>query len=53
MGKHSFERKHRHVTSQIDRLGKMIPLLRVSIHIYGVFEQIDGKMFILRENLGM
>ena len=48
-----FSTKPRHVTPQINRLGKMIPVLRVSIHIYGVSEEIDGKMFILRESLGM
>ena len=48
-----FKSKPRHVTPQIDCLGKTIPVLRVSIHIYGVSEEIDGKMFILRVNLGM
>ena len=41
------------MTPQIDHLGKTIPVLRVSIHIYGVSEEIDGKIFIFRENLGM
>ena len=41
------------MTPQIDCLGKTIPVLRVSTHIYGVSEEIDGKMFILRVNLGM
>ena len=31
---------------QIDCLGKMSPVLRVSTHIYGVTKEIDGKMFI-------
>ena len=48
-----FESKPRHVTPQIDRLGKTSPVLRVSRHIYGVSKEIDGKMFILRVNLGM
>ena len=34
-------------------LGKMSTVWRVSTHIYGVFEEIDGKMFIFRVNLGM
>ena len=41
------------MTPQIDCLGKMIPVLRVSIHIYVVSEEIDGKMFIFCVNLGM
>ena len=32
-----------HVTPQIDRLGKMSIVLRVSTHIYGVFKEIEGK----------
>ena len=43
----------RHVTPQIDHLGKMSTVLRVSTHIYGVFEKIDGKTFIFQVNLGM
>ena len=31
------------MTPQIDHLGKMSTVLRVSTHIYGVFEEIDGK----------
>ena len=42
-----------HVTPQIDRLEKTNTVLRVSTHIYGVSHEIDGKMFILRVNLGM
>ena len=34
------------VTPQINCLGKMSPVLRVSTHIYGVSKEIDGKMFI-------
>ena len=34
------------MTPQIDRLGKMIPVLRVSTHIYGISKEIDGKTFI-------
>ena len=48
-----FESKPRHVTPQINCLGKMNPVLRVSTHIYWVSKEIDGKMFILRVNLGM
>ena len=36
------------MTPPIDCLGKTRPGLKVSIHIYGVFEEIDGKTFILR-----
>ena len=53
MGKCSFLSKPRHVNPQIDRLGKMSPVLSVSTHIYGVSQEIDGKMFIFRVNLGM
>ena len=42
-----------HVTPQIDHLGKMSPVLKVSKHIYGVSKEIDGKTFMLRVNLGM
>ena len=45
--------KTRHVTPQIDHLGKMSPVLRVSTHIYGFSDEIYGKTFILRVNLGM
>ena len=48
-----FQVKPRHVTPQIDLLRKMIPVLRVSTHIYGIFKEIDGKRFIFRINLGM
>ena len=41
------------MTPQINHLGKMSTVLRVSTHIYGVFDDIHGKMFILRVNLGM
>ena len=47
------ESKPRHVTPQIDHLGKIFPVLRVSTHIYGVSKEIDGKTFICRVNLGM
>ena len=33
-------------------LEKMSTVLRVSTHIYGVSEEIDGKMFIFRVNPG-
>ena len=45
--------KPRHVTPQIDHLGKTSPVLRVSTHIYGISKEIDGKMFIFQVNLGM
>ena len=48
-----FSTKPRHVTPQIDCLGKMSPVLRVARHIYGVSKEMDGKMFIFRVNLGM
>ena len=38
---------------QIDCLRKTSPVMRVSTHIYGVFEEINGKMFIFRVNLDM
>ena len=41
------------MTPQIDCLGKMSLVLRVSIHIYGVSKEIDRKTFIFRVNLGM
>ena len=44
MGKCSFlQVKPRHVTPQIDRLGKTSPVLRVSTHIYGISKEIDGE----------
>ena len=49
----NFSTKPRHVTPQIDCLGKMSTVLRVSTDIYGVSTEIDGKMFIFRVNLGM
>ena len=54
MGKHPFFRvTPRHVTPQIDCLGKTSTVLRVSAHIYGVSMEIEGKTFIFRVNLGM
>ena len=38
---------------QIDHLGKTSTVLRVSTHIYGVSQEIDGKMFSYRVNLGL
>ena len=35
-----------HVTPKIDHLGKSSPVLRVSTHIYGVSEEIEGKILI-------
>ena len=40
------ETKPRHVTPQINCLGKTSTVLRVSTHIFGVSQEIDGKMFI-------
>ena len=34
------------MTPQINCLGKTVHVLRVSTHIYGVFQEIDGKTFI-------
>ena len=51
MGQHACQSKPRHVTPQIDRLGKMSPVLSVSTHIYGISKEIDGKMFIFRVNI--
>ena len=48
-----FSTKPRHVTPQIDCLGKTSHVLRVSTHIYGVAKEIDGKTFIFQVNLGM
>ena len=42
-----------HVTPQINHLGKTIPGLRVSTHIYGVSKEIDGKIFIFQLNIVM
>ena len=53
MGNIHFWSKPRHVTPQIDCLGKTSTVLRVSTHIYGVSKEIDGKTFIFRVNLGM
>ena len=41
------------MTPQIDHLGKMSTVLRVSTHIYGVSKDIGGKTFIFHLNLGM
>ena len=35
------------MTPQIDPLGKTSTVLRVATHIYGVSQEIDGKMFML------
>ena len=48
-----FESKPRHVTPQIDRLGKTSTVLRVSTDIFGDSKEIDGKMFIFSVNIGM
>ena len=41
MRKTFFSSKPRHVTPQIDHLGKRSPVLRVSTLIYGVTKEID------------
>ena len=41
------------MTPQIDCLGKMSTVVRVSTYISGVSDEIDAKMFIFRVNLGM
>ena len=43
--------KPRHVTPQINRLGKTSTVLRVSTHIFGISEEIMGKCLFLE--LGM
>ena len=43
MGNIHFESTPRHVTPQINCLGKTSPVLRVSIHIYGISMEIDGE----------
>ena len=48
-----FYSKPRHLTPEINRLGKTNTVLRVSTHIFGVSKEVDGKTFILRVNLGM
>ena len=48
-----FLSKSRHVMLQMDCLGKTSPVVRVSTHIYGVFEEIDWNMYIFRVNLDM
>ena len=49
----NFSTKPRHASAQIDWLGETSTVLRVSTHIYGVFEETDWKMCIFRVNLGM
>ena len=41
------------MTTQIDLLGKMSTVLRVSTHIYGSCKEVDRKTFIFQVNLGM
>ena len=48
-----FLSKSRHVTLQIDHLGKTSLVLMVSTQIYGVSKEIDGKTLIFQVNLGM
>ena len=52
-GKCFFQSKPRHVTPQIDHLGKLSPVLRVSTHIDGASKKIDQNPCIFRVNLGM
>ena len=49
----NFSTQPRHVTPQIDCLAEMSTVLRISTHIFGVYKEIDGNMFIFRVNLGM
>ena len=54
MEKHSiFQGEPRHVTPQINCLGKTNPVLTVSTHISGDANEIDRKMFTFRVNLGI
>ena len=48
-----FESKPRHVTPQIDLLGKMRPILMVWTCIYVISKEMGGKPFIFIVNLGM
>ena len=48
-----FLSKPRHMIPQIDHLGKMSLVMRVSTHIYGVSKKTDGKMLNFWVNLGM
>ena len=48
-----FSSKPKNVTPQINCLGKVITVLRISIHIYSVSKGIGWKMFIFPVNLGM
>ena len=41
------------MTPQIDRLRKMSTVVSISTQIYGVYKEIDGKIFIFRVNLDM
>ena len=49
----NFSTKPSHVTPQIDCLGEMSTVLRVSTNIFGVSKEIDVKTFIFRVNLDM
>ena len=49
-----FQTTLRHVTPLIDCLWRIrVPVMRVSTHIYGVFEEIHGETFIFKVNLGV
>ena len=41
------------MTPQINRLGKMSPVLMVSTHISDDSNEIDGKMFIFQLKISM
>ena len=41
------------MTPQINCLGKTSTVLRVSTHIIGVSQEVDGKTFIFQLNLDM
>ena len=41
------------MTPQINHLGKMNTVVRVSTHIYGLSKDIGGETFIFSVNLGM
>ena len=53
MEKYYFESNPRHVTPQINHLGKTSTVLRISTDIFRVSKEIDVKTFIFRVNLGM
>ena len=48
-----FESKPRHVTPQMNHLGKMSLVLKVLTPMYVVSKKIDGKTLIFQVTLGM